>query len=48
MQAWLISRITAGKGLSPYNASVLLRVIINAILNFGTEIIPVTSNYFGN
>ena len=48
MQSWLISRITAGKGLSPYNASVLLKVIINAILGFGTELIPITSNYFGD
>ena len=38
----------AGNGLSPYNASVLLKVIINAILGFGTEVVPVTSNYFGN
>ena len=46
--ASLISRITAGKGLSPYNASVLLKVIINEILGFGTEVILITSNYFGD
>ena len=33
--------------MSPYNASVLLKVIINMILGFGTEVIPITSNYFG-
>ena len=43
----MISRIAAGKGLSPYNASVLLKIIINVILDFGTEVVPITSNYFG-
>ena len=28
-----------------YNASILLMVIINAILGFGTEFISITSNY---
>ena len=40
-------RITAGKGLNPYNASILLKVIINAIIGFGTEFIPMSSNYIG-
>ena len=47
MQQWIVYRITAGKGLNPYNASILLKVIINAILGFGTEFIPISSNYIG-
>ena len=47
MQQWIVYRITAGKGLNPYNASILLKVIINAILGFGTEFIPMSSNYIG-
>ena len=43
----MLSRITAGKGLSPYNSMLLMKAIFNAILGYGTEMIPVSSNCFG-
>ena len=47
MQQWIVYRITAGKGINPYIASILLKVIINAILGFETKFIPMSSNYIG-
>ena len=43
----MISRITAGKGLSPYNSMLLMKAIFNAILGYGTEMLPISSNCFG-
>ena len=46
--SWLNSRTTADKCLNPYNVSVLFKIIIKVILVFGTELILITGNYFGN
>ena len=43
----MLSRITAGKGLSPYNSMLLMKAIFNAILSYGTEMLPISRNCFG-
>ena len=43
----MLSRITAGKGLSPFNSMLLMKAIFNAILGYGTEMVPISSNCFG-
>ena len=37
---------TAGKDLSPYNSMLLMKAIFNAILSYGTEMLPISSNCF--
>ena len=39
--------VTAKKGLIVYNESFLLKVIINAINDFRTELISFSSSHFG-
>ena len=44
-KAWLVSGISART--LPYNVVLLVKTIINVIVGYATEVIPVTSNCFG-
>ena len=45
MQSWIINKVTAGKGVTPYNGAMLVKTIFNSVLSYGTEIIPFWDEY---
>ena len=48
MQTWILAKITACKGLTPSNASKVIKATFNAVLAYGLEVIPMWEEHIGD